>query len=348
MDIMDLGKDMQKKIERMLLDSEFREFCRRERTHKDFDEIFKDSKKIAKINISNIKINRSLISNLHAFTPEQIKTDVLGFYKHLDDLDPNGTNLTDIIKENAQYLRTKPKNKDERSFCASGIDRDGNKHKEIFINIEGRINDASNAIHEMCHSCCKTFLESEKRKDWRVDEVPTLITDNLSTDYLKQTHPEFKENFLENEKFTEVFNVKKARECVADALIIKIMCGEVSVTEALNQYGDLYNDFPDILPTKLSQIEEGRYNPLYEYRYLVPRAISTEMAERYRENPELVAKQIKEVIDDNHKLTQEETLKILELPEKDKLLDDYVSKFSSRIQEINDEQNKLGYDNPSS
>ena len=200
----------------------------------------------------------------------------------------------------------------------------------------------------MCHSCCKTFLDCEKRKDWRVDEVPTIITDNLSTDYLKQTHPELKENFLENEKFTEVFNVKKARECVADALIIKIMCGEVSVTEALNQYGDLYNDFPDILPTKLSQIEEDRYNPLYEYRYLVPRAISTEMAERYRENPELVAKQLKEVIDDNHKLTQEETLKILELPEKDKLLDDYVSKFSSRIQKINDEQNKVGYDNPSS
>ena len=119
------------------------------------------------------------------------------------------------------------------------------------------------------------------------------------------------------------------------------MCGEISLTEVFQGYGDMFNDFPDILENKLRSIERNDYKPFYEYSYLVPQAIALEMRERFKTQPELVAKQLKEIIKDNHKLTEEQVLDYLGLPQKDKLLDDYASKFQDRIQQINAEQKLL-------
>ncbi len=116
------------------------------------------------------------------------------------------------------------------------------------------------------------------------------------------------------------------------------MCGEMTVTEVLQKYGNMFNDFPDILPRKLKDIECHCYKPFWEYSYLVPQAIALEMMEKVEQQPELIAKQLKEIIKDNHKLTEEQILDYLGLPQKDKLLDKYVSKFQERIQKMNEEQ----------
>ena len=129
----------------------------------------------------------------------------------LDNLDKSGVNLTDRVKENSKYVRLKPRIPDERSFCMSGIDKNGNKHKEIFINLESRIGDTSNAIHELCHSCCTQYIDCIRPRDSRVSEIPTIITDQLSSRFLKKKYPQFAENLLEYDKFMEKQNVKKIK-----------------------------------------------------------------------------------------------------------------------------------------
>lgn len=338
MDISKLSMEIQERIKNVLQNDDFRKICLRERNRTDFDEMLTNSLKIAGIDVSNIHENRELISNVHLFTPEQIKNDVFEFYASLDSLEPNGINLIDRLKENSKYIRIKPRTPDERAYCRSGTEKNGSVYKEIFINLENRVGDTGTAIHELCHSCCTQFMECIRSKDCRVSEIPSVITDQLSSRFLKKKYPLFAENFLENDKFTQKQNVKKARECVFDALLTKVMCGEISLTEVFQGYGDMFNDFPDILENKLRSIERNDYKPFYEYSYLVPQAIALEMRERFKTQPELVAKQLKEIIKDNHKLTEEQVLDYLGLPQKDKLLDDYASKFQDRIQQINAEQ----------
>ena len=133
-------------------------------------------------------------------------------------------------------------------------------------------------------------------------------------------------------------NVKKARECVFDTLLIMVVCGEMTLTEVVQNYWNMFSDFPDILFNKLKEIETGKYKPFYEYSYLIPQAIALEMRERFRLQPELVAKHLKHIIADNHKLTEEQILDYLGLPKKDQLIDDYVSKFQNRMKQIDAEQ----------
>lgn len=341
MDISSISTEIQQRIKRILQNENFRKLCLRERGRVNFDEIFANSLKIANIDVSNIHEDKSLLSNVNLFTPEEIKTDVFEFYATLDNLDPNGINLLDRITQNSKYVRLKPRTPDERSYCFSSIDKYGNEHREIFINLEHRIGDTSNAIHELCHSCCTQFIECLRSKDARVSEIPTVITDELSSRFLKKKYPQFARYFLENDKYVQKLNVKKARECVFDALLIKIMCGEMSLAEVLQNYGEMFEDFPDILPNKLISIEENKFKPLYEYSYLIPQAIAMEMRERFKEQPELVAKQLKEIINSNHRIIEEQVLEYLELPPKDQLIDNYVSKFQDRIQQINSEQDTL-------
>ena len=341
MDIKILNSELQNKIKKILQNEKFRNLCLRERNREDFDNILTNSLKIAGIDVSNIHENKSLISNTPLFSQEQIKNDVFDFYTALDSLDPNGINLVNKINENLKYVRLKPKTLGERSYCGSSVDEKGNKHREIFINIEGRIGDAGTAIHELCHSCCTQFTECLRSKDMSVSEIPTLIVDQLSSRFLMKKHPQFAENFLENEKFEQKQNVKKARECVFDALLIKIICGEMTFEKVIQNYGDMFSEFPDILPDKLKEIEKNEYKPFYEYTYLIPQAIALEMGEKFKKQPELAAKQLKEIIKDNHILTEEQILNYLVLPQKDQLIDDYVAKFQDRMKEINIEQQSL-------
>ena len=346
MDIADFSSGIQERIRKVLQNEELKNLCLRERTREDFDDILSTSLKVASVDVSDIHENNLLISDINLFAPGQIKNDIIEFYTLLDNLDPNGINLVNRIKANSKYVRLKPKFLGERSYCFSGRDKNGNKLQEIFINLEGRIGDADTAIHEVCHSCCPQFMECVGPKDKRVGEIPAVITDHLSTNFLKKKYPQFAENFLESDKLGQKLNIKKARECVFDALFIKVMCGEVSLEEVLQKYGNMFNDFPSILLDKLRDVEMNAYKPFYEYSYLVPQAIALEMADRAKDQPKLVAKQLKGIIKDNNKLTEDQILDLLCLPQKNELLDNYVSKFQERIKKINEEQQFLTDNNP--
>ena len=79
MNISKLSVEIQERIKNVLQNDDFRKICLRERNRTDFDEMLTNSLKIAGIDVSNIHENRELISNVHLFTPEQIKNDVFEF-----------------------------------------------------------------------------------------------------------------------------------------------------------------------------------------------------------------------------------------------------------------------------
>lgn len=253
----------------------------------------------------------------------------------LDELDSNGISLLERLKHNAKYF-TSTKQDDDRSYCKSGIDEQGNEFREIFVNIEGRIGDTGMAIHEFCHSFSDVFLKCQHGKDARMAEVPTVITDNLTSLFMQDKYPQYSANFIENDKFRQFLNVKKSRECLMDIMIVKVMCDEETFEGVTHKYGDLFKQFPDILTSRLEKIETFKFYPMEEGKYLIPQAISLEMKERYQVNPELAIKQLKHLIKNSHCMTEEECLEYLGLPRREELIDSYVSKFAERMAQLDE------------
>ena len=126
-----------------------------------------------------------------------------------------------------------------------------------------------------------------------------------------------------------------------DAMIVKVMCGEDTFDNVMKTYGDLFKQFPDILPSRLEKIETYDFYPMYESKYLIPQAIALELRELFEQNPNLVAEQLKEIIAHTHEWTEEETITYLGLPEKEQLIDDYVTKFPDRMSQMDAEKAKV-------
>ena len=336
-----LSLTIDERIARAMQDKSFEEFCKKERRQSYFDAMFPIVEKIAKIDISGIKYDESLISGVHLFTPKEIKKDAIDFCEMIDNLDPDDISLLDRLNENSQYFTSNSQGKDDRSYCKSKIEVNGDITREIYVNLEGRLGDTQTVIHEFVHSFSEVFMSLKKQQDNRMAEIPTVITDHLSSKFMQDKYPQYKVNLIENDRFRQVLNVKKARECLMDAMIVKVMCGEDTIDNVMKNYGDLFKEFPDILISRLEKIETFDFWPMFESKYLVPQAIALEMKERYKMNPQLVAKQLKHIIKDNHIMTEEETLNYLDLPERDTLIEGYVSKFSERMSAMDNEKLKI-------
>lgn len=329
------------RIERAMQDTSFQTFCKRERQRPDFDEKLAMVEKIAKIDISNITCDHSLTDTIHVFTPKEIMADTIDFYDMIDSLAPQGIDLGTRLYENSQYFTKDLKGKEGRSYCKSGKLKDGTPFREIFVEINGRINDTITSIHEFGHSFCEPFMQIIKPKDRKTEEISTVITDNLSSIFLKKQHPEYCENYIENDRIRQIINVKKARECLMDAMIVKVMCGEDTFDNVMKTYGDLFKQFPDILLSRLEKIETYDFYPMYESKYLIPQAIALELCELFEQNPNLVAEQLKEIIVHTHEWTEEETIAYLGLLGKEQLIDNYITKFADRMSQMDAEKAKV-------
>lgn len=328
-------KDIMAKIVlRSQQDSGFYRFCEGERNKPFFDSDLKIVEKIANIDISEISYNDNLIQNSNGtlfFNSEETKNLVLGFYSMIDSLCPQKDSLLNRVILNEQYFTTNPQDKTERSYCKNTIDKLGNPIREIFVNMEGRIGDVQTIIHEFCHSCCAPFMNFSKQIDDRMPEVPTVIADNLASLYMQETCPDKLINLIENDRFRQFLNVKKARECLMDALIVKVVTGEETIDNIVQQYGHLYEDFPNIINSRFEKIEKFEFYPMFEKKYLIPQAIALELKERYEQNPALVAEEFKDLINNNHCISQEMALTYLGLPQEDELIENYVIKFPERM-----------------
>lgn len=342
----DLYRDwsIEQRISRVLKDEEFREHCRHLRQSSDFDNIFVMVEKIARIDTSKIKIDEKLIHGVNLFSKEEVIADTFEFYQMIDKLAPNGINLTERINQNKKYLTTKVEGREsDRSSCCARKKPDGSEFKEIFINIEGNVGDSKVSIHEFAHSCSDSFTKNKPSKDKRMAEMPTVIMDHISARFLKEKYPHLCENFIEDDIFGQRLNVKKARECLMEALIVKVMVGEVSLDEVVKKYGYLYeSEHRDILPMLLKKIENHKFNELFkEAQYLIPQAVGLEMRKRYKKEPELVARQIKEIIEHENDWTEEQALEYLGFPQREQLINDYIDNFQTTISQLQTERQLL-------
>ena len=328
-----LKLSIQERIDRAMYDQSFIDFCVEECRRDSFNTNFEIAEKIAQIDISGIKIDGNLLDNQNLFSKKQIMADMEEFYQTIDRLDPNGINLMERLNFSKKYF-TLRKGSHGRSYCKSGVDKHGNINREIYVEIEGRINDTISAVHEAGHSLMYEFQNAKRVKDNRVEEIPTLIVEQLATIFLMEKYPQYTENFLENDRFGLFFSVKKARESLMDALIVKVVSGDMGFEEAVKKYGHLFNGFPRMLSAKLEQIETYNFYPMFEFKYLIPEAISWELREKYQENPQLVVRQLKYIIKESGTIMEEEVFAYLGLPNKKELTKQYINKFHNRMDEL--------------
>ena len=118
--------------------------------------------------------------------------------------------------------------------------------------------------------------------------------------------------------------------------------GEETYENVMKNYGHLYQGHQDILTRCLERIETIQFEDImYEERYLVPQMIALEMRERFKKEPELVAKQLKQILAHEHDWTEEQALDYLGLPQREQLADDYVSKFADRMERLDIEKQRI-------
>ena len=338
------------RINKMLSDNQFRQYCEDcKKNNINFEYEIKIAEKIARLDISHITIDENLIHMNTPFTEDEVDSQILAFYRALDKICPEGMQLEKTAKENMQYLSHDiTKEKSPRSYCCTKFNNDGTAYKKIFVNIEGRIGDISNACHEVCHSLSQSFTKMKKMRDTNMQEVATVMVDVFSNEFLKTRYPHLRVNFIENSILTQIQNVMKAREVLLDGLVIKLMLGETTIDELKKNYGDLYLQNTRILSRCLDNIEKKEFSNMFEKRYLLPQAISQIMLERLMADPNNTVKQFKTIIEHDTEWSIKDTLQNIGLGSVTEVFDDYIDNFKERTQKLVDEKNliqKMNKDN---
>lgn len=331
------------RINRMMSDEQFREHCYNcKNNNPNFEYEMEIAEKIARLDIEDLTVDESLIHLGASFPEDVVDSQILTFYKELDNICPDGIRLEATAKENMQYIsHDATKEKSPRSYCCSAVNKDGTGFRKIFINIEGRIGDFSNACHEVCHSLSESFIAMKPMKDKNMQEVATVIVDVFSAEFFKKEFPNLQINFIENAISTQIQNVLKAREVLLDGLIIKLMVGEITLEEVQKKYGDLYLKNTSILNRCLNNIENKQFSNMFEKKYLLPQAIAQIMLDRFKTDPAVAVKQLKTIIENDTEWDVFDTLKNIGLAGVTEVFDDYINNFEVRTQKLLIEKEEL-------
>jgi len=322
------------RIKKILNNETFRQFCLYyKQKNKDFEKNFKVAEKIATIDISNIKIDYDKLYLRTYFSVEDVKKNMLEFYQYLDNLSNDNSNLSNIVKNHIQFAKYYTKsNNISHSYCSSSIDKNGNIKKEIYINLEGRVGDVSNSIHEFCHSLSQGFINCKHPKDIKMLEVAPVILDFISNYYLAQQYPKLKKNFSDNLLFYNVQNVMKAREVLFEGLTIKLMLNEITIQEIESKYGKFLLRIPlKLLENCIESIETENFAYMYESQYLILPVIASNVLEIYKTNPKDAVDLFKNILKNDTNLTMEETIKNLGFASEISLINDYIKNFHSKV-----------------
>lgn len=314
-------------------DKFFRRYCKMLSKNKEFGFNMKMCQKIAKLDITDVKPLRDLlyIKPDNYYTDEEFFRGIYEFFRTIDALSPEGESLEKIVADNIKHLEIVVKQEDYRSFCAANFDR---KDRKISVNIEGRINDIIGAIHELVHSASGEFRNLCRRKDIRMSELMPVIADGISPMVLAKIFPHFKENFKEARLEREGLYVIKARKCLVEAMIIKMMLGKANARDVIDIYTEFFGDNMIMASIIQKEIMDDNFAGMFEANYLLPQAASLEIEERFAANPQENAKLFKMVLLADDRITLDEGLKLLRLPDKDKLINLYVQKFPERIEKF--------------
>ena len=327
----DNNKSLSKQIKDVLNDEEFKARCFRLKNNPTFEENFKLAEKIAQIDIDSIKIDNSLLENINAFSNEQIVEIARDFYHTLDKIALPDFNLEKLFEQNLKYLTIESNPNGVRSYCSVTKNPEKTERK-IYVNTENRITDIEVLIHEFCHSFSKCFTDFAQISDKEMSEIPTVIIEHLTSLYLMKRFPNLKNNYIENEIYRQIVNVRKARESLLDGLIVKVMTNEITYKDAVEKYGKLFEPYPYMLESAMRRIKTYNFNNIMsENKYLIPQMIALELRDNFAYNPSNVVQELKVIIEHEHLWAQNDALKFLNIGTKSELIEKYINKFDKRI-----------------
>lgn len=290
-------------------------------------------KQLAFINIKDIPINGKL------FDASVINNDVLEevrlCYADIDAIYPQMPLLPTTIK-NMQFVTNTPNperlssGEEPRSSCAYTWKKAPNGtdvlEREIFINLEQSIKTKFVGAHEFAHSLSPSFAEGKRHVDPAMQEFCPVIMDMLSLELYGKRNPNQAHVVNELKREHLVINVVKARYALMDACVIQIMTGELTYDEAVKQYGSIIS--PRMIDDCLKRIEQNRFNPMYEARYVLSQVMATALQTKLKTNPEEVVKNFKEVLSVDNKIYFDQAIEMLNLPSKEVLLENYKANFN--------------------
>lgn len=330
------------RINLVLNDNEFINHCHNcKKNNADFYKMFAVAEKIASIDVDYIFLDESLLYPQKPFSKTGITNLSLMFYQELDRLSLESPSLSKKFMNNKKYFTTDDNgDKERRSCCRIYIDENGNQKREIFCKIENRITDPTTCVHEFCHSMSKTFEEGLVYQDKRMAEVCPVILDAISNHYFKNNSHLLQAGYKTNEINSQIVNVIKAREVLLEGLVIKVATGEMTYQEAVDKYSHIFQN-QNIILRCLDKIENYKFANMFEYRYLLPQAIALKMLDKFKENPSDTISKFKQLLAHDHEWTVEQTLKFLNLPTEEKMIDDYVDGFDDLISQLCDDESEL-------
>ena len=327
-------------IQSLLENEELIEYCKKVKRSKFFDEDFDVALEISKIDISKIKVDKSLIANQRPFSQEQMKKEGGQFFEYLDSLYPKDFSLAKLYQKNLQFLEMDKNPDGRRSYCSAHTDENGNLVQKIYVNCEDRIGDLPNMIHEFGHSFCDTLAPSVVNNQ-RTTEIPTLILDRISPIYLADKHPAIKKNLIENRVFKNVQQVRKAVECVADGVLVNVLSGSQSLEDALKDNKDLIKKYPDFFLSSAHKFNrDNKPTIMREISYLFPEMIAQQMQIRFEQEPEHMVEQLKTLIKHNKEWDEQQVAEYLNLGNKREIVENYAQNFDKEIKSLEKSRGK--------
>lgn len=269
------------------------------------------------------------------FHDKELVELMIGFYRHLDTLagDDNSLQLTAV--DNMQYLDI-IHDSDYRSNC--GME---NFVRHINVGIAGSVRDASNMAHEMGHSQSKNFITGKPFKDENMREFCTVIIDRIFPEYLKTQRPDLAENILTHLADTQFVNRAKAQLSLFEGAFVRAVAGDITADDAMDEYSKIYgknieraNELLELVDKAIDPTvtKKPAFRPLYETRYLFPQMMGVYAREEYLKNPAEFAKKFKKVLQRDCEITEAEALDMLDLPEREKLVQWYKDNIAKILE----------------
>lgn len=327
------NEERKSEIEKILKREDFKSYCIKINENvENFDYKFNTLLKLCSIDISEILKYRYETEQHYAINEKEAIKDTLSFYKWLDNLAPSDFCLENIVRKNLRYLEFN--RYADNSICEHSTS--GKPMRKITIETSTGIQ-THNVIHEMGHSCQREFLEL-KSSNRSISEVATDICDELSLIFLGNIHKNkliylcvARNWMIEDEYF-------KRKSRLLDAIVVKVMAGEWNLEEVKQKYGFLFKGQEFLIDDCIKKIKDIKFtNIFFNFNHILGCVISKEMKDRFLIDPERVARELKEILKHDLDWSEKELLNFLKLPPKEKLIENYVNKFSEREAKIRKE-----------
>ena len=311
------------RIDRILNDSDFKRHCEcLSCRNPDLDNDMEVYEQIARINVLDIKHpqHRDLIR----LSEQELKKSMLRFFLWLDEKTPAYDSLINKALEKQKYFTCTPKKKGEGSNTSHGRD------KRIFVNPNEtplNVGALRTAHHEGCHGIEQGF-DIGGSKDEKMIEFCSCIVDNLSFEFLKEKRPKLKNEIKYDQNEYMLENINKAKRALCEACVVKVMNGEGTLQEYQEKYKDIIPK--ELMMDVVRDIEHFNFQGMYQGRYLFGQIAANGFMRLYKERPQLAVKNLKLVMGKQAEMTYDQAILTMGLPNKEKLLKDFVEGFQDR------------------